>query len=138
MAANAHIPELDAKGLRDFGITTGAIVAVLFGLLLPWIFDAESYPIWPWVVFSTLALWGVAAPTTLRPVYTTWMRFGLLISKITTPLIMTLVFVLTIVPVALILKLIRWDAMSRKLDATVSTYRIESEKPSSDSLKRPF
>ena len=28
------IPELDRKGLREFGLVTGAIVAVLFGLFL--------------------------------------------------------------------------------------------------------
>ena len=38
MTINAsNIPELDTKGLREFGLTTGAIVAVLFGLgLVVW------------------------------------------------------------------------------------------------------
>jgi hypothetical protein len=35
------IPELDARGLRQFALTTGGIVAGLFGLLLPWLFDAN-------------------------------------------------------------------------------------------------
>ena len=29
------IPELDRKGLRDFGLVTGAIIAGLFGVFFP-------------------------------------------------------------------------------------------------------
>ena len=29
----SDIPELDKRGLREFGLTTGAIVAVLFGIV---------------------------------------------------------------------------------------------------------
>jgi hypothetical protein len=29
------IPQLDAKGLREFGLTTGAIIIGLFGVVLP-------------------------------------------------------------------------------------------------------
>lgn len=32
------IPQLDAKGLREFGLTTGAIIIGLFGLVLPLLF----------------------------------------------------------------------------------------------------
>ena len=37
------IPELDKKGLREFGLVTGGIVAGLFGLFFPWIFD-RAFP----------------------------------------------------------------------------------------------
>ena len=49
MAKGTHtIPELDRTGLREFGIVTGGIVAVLFGLLFPWLLE-RSFPLWPWV-----------------------------------------------------------------------------------------
>jgi hypothetical protein len=67
------IPELDARGLRKFGLTTGAIVAVLFGALIPWAFGLH-YPKWPWVLAGVLGLWALAAPATLHPVYLGWMR----------------------------------------------------------------
>jgi hypothetical protein len=85
------IPELDAKGLRSFALTTGGIVVALFGLLLPWLLDL-GFPIWPWVLAAVLGVWGLAAPATLRPVYRGWMRFGLLASRITTPIILGIVF----------------------------------------------
>ena len=41
------IPELDRRGLRSFGLTTGLMVAALFGLALPWLLE-HQVPIWPW------------------------------------------------------------------------------------------
>jgi predicted membrane metal-binding protein len=137
MAAAGHaIPELDRKGLREFGLVTGAIVAVLFGLFFPWLLD-RSWPLWPWIVFGVLGAWGLVAPMSLRPVYRLWIRFGLLMSRITTPLIMGLVFYLAVTPMALGLKILGKDPMRRRLDDS-QTYRVPSEKAPPDSLKRPF
>jgi len=86
-----NIPELDKKGLREFGLITGGIVAILFGLFFPWLLNV-SYPVWPWVIFAILVTWALIAPVTLKPVYKGWMRFGLLLSRITTPIIMGCVF----------------------------------------------
>ena len=73
-----EIPKLDAKGLRHFALSTGAIVAGLFGLALPWLFG-WSIPWWPFVLAAVLSLWGLLAPATLRPVYRGWMSLGLLL-----------------------------------------------------------
>jgi hypothetical protein len=130
------IPELDAKGLRQFGLSTGAIVAVLFGLIFPYLFE-RAWPLWPWAIFAVLGLWGIIAPVTLGPVYRGWMRLGLLISKVTTPIIMTLVFIVAILPMALILKLFRRDFMRRKFD-TSESYRVKSTPPSPENMEKPY
>jgi len=130
------IPELDRKSLREFGIVTGGIVAGLFGLFFPWVFE-RSYPIWPWVIFGVLGFWALIAPMSLRPVYRTWMRFGLLLSKITTPIIMGLVYYLVITPFALVLKVAGKDAMRRKF-AEQDSYRVTRDKIRKDSLEHPY
>jgi Kef-type K+ transport system membrane component KefB len=131
------IPELDRKGLREFGLLTGGIVAGLFGLVVPFILGVR-YPLWPWIVFAVLGLWALLSPGTLRPVYRGWMRFGLLLSRVTTPVIMTAVFVLAIVPGALVMKAMGRDPMARRLDGEQRSYRIESRKPSRENLEKPF
>ncbi len=132
----SDIPELDKRGLRNFGLTTGAIVAVLFGIVLPWLFDF-SRPLWPWVVFAVLAVWGLIAPASLRPVYRGWMRFGMLLSRITTPIILTLLFVIAILPGALLMRLFRNDPMRRTFDESAS-YRVKSKQPSVQNLEKPY
>ena len=138
MAAIPHsIPDLDRSGLRSFGLTTGAIVAVLFGLFFPWLLG-HATPLWPWVLCGVLAAWGVVAPASLRPVYRLWMRFGLLMSRITTPVILSVVFFVVITPIALIRGLLGKDSMSRALDESQSSYRVKSRKSSKTNLERPF
>lgn len=134
--AEHEIPELDRKGLREFGLVTGGIVAGLFGLFFPWLLE-RSIPLWPWIVFGVLGVWGLVAPLSLRPVYRGWMRFGLMLSKVTTPLIMGIVFFVVITPVALILKIVGNDPMARKFDDSES-YRVPTKKAPTENLEKPY
>ncbi len=131
------IPELDKKGLREFAIVTGGVLAGIFGLFLPWIFE-RGYPYWPWIVWAVLGGWGLIAPISLRPVYTIWMKFALLLGKVTTPLILGIVFYLVFFPVAMIFRILRKDPMKRRLDENSPTYRVASDEISRDSLEKPF
>lgn len=138
MAAISNvIPDLDRKGLRNFGFTTGSIVAVLFGLFFPWLLE-RAIPLWPWILCGILIVWALAAPSTLRPVYEVWMKFGLLLSRITTPIILGTVFFLLITPFSIVRAMFGRDSMARKIDADKESYRIPSRQPSKEQLKRPF
>lgn len=134
--AEHEIPELDRKGLREFGLVTGGIVAGLFGLFFPWLLE-RSYSLWPWIVFGVLGAWGLIAPMSLRPVYRTWMRFGLMLSKVMTPLIMGIVFYVVITPVACIMKIVGNDPMARKFD-DVDSYRVPVTKAPTENLEKPY
>ena len=76
-----------AQELRKFGIVTGLIVAVLFGLLLLWIFDF-NWPKWPWVISGILWVWALIAPATLFVVYKYWLKFGHVAGWINTRIIL--------------------------------------------------
>ncbi len=137
MSSEAHtIPELDRRGLRNFALSNGAIIAVLFGLFLPWLFEFGR-PVWPWVLALLLAAAGFATPMSLRPVYRGWMRFALLLNKITTPIIMGIIYFLVITPIGLLRRLFGGDPMARSTDDSDS-YRVASNKPKPGNLKRPF
>jgi len=134
----AHsIPQLDRKGLRNFALSTGAIFAGLFGLFFPWLFGIP-YPLWPWIVFAVLGTGGLLLPEALRPVHYWWMRLALLISKVTTPIILGVVFFFVFTPFGLIAKLFGKDPMKRKLDDTISSYRVESSQSTRENLENPY
>jgi len=135
-ADNHKIPELDRAGLREFALVTGSVIAGLFGLFLPWVLDL-AWPVWPWILASILVTVGLAAPMALRPVYKIWMQFGLILSRITTPIIMALVFFLVITPIGLIRRLLSSDPMNRKFDDGGS-YRVPSKKIPAENMERPF
>ena len=134
---NTEIIELDARGLRRFAISTSLAIWVIFGGLLPWLFEFD-YPKWPWVVLAVAIIWGLVAPKSLRPVYIGWMKFAFALSKITTPIILGLIFFVVFLPVALIMKVIGRDPMNRNIDPSATTYKKTSEAISADNLERPF
>ncbi len=138
MAAIPHaIPELDRKGLRHFGLTTGAIFAGLFGAFFPWVFE-RAFPVWPWIILAVLGAWALVAPASLRPVYRGWMRFGLLLGKVTTPIVLGTLFYVVIVPVGFMMRLTKPDPLRRRFDRSATTYRIETKTPPRENLERPF
>jgi hypothetical protein len=132
-----EIPELDAKGLRHFALTTAAIVAALFGALLPWLLGL-GWPLWPWVLAAVLAGWGLLKPATLRPVYRGWMRFGQLASLVMTPLVLGLVFFLLFLPIGLVMRLTGHDPMRRKLEPDADSYRVPSRPVAANSVEKPY
>jgi hypothetical protein len=131
-----EIPELDRKGLREFGLVTGGIIAGLFGLFFPWLLE-HALPLWPWVMFGIMAAWSLMAPDSLAPVYRQWMKLGLLLSRITTPLILGVVYFLVILPAGLVMRLGR-DPMMRRLDGNEPSYRVTSHRKPKDHMEKPY
>lgn len=148
-----EIPELDRKGLRDFGVTTGAIIIGLFGFFFPWLFNEitfqHSYDFWgaipattalrwPFMLGGLLIIWGVVAPMSLKSIHHTWMKFGLMMSKVMTPLIMGIVFYLVFFPAGILKRIFGKDSMARKLDDSIDTYRVISKDNPVKNLEKPF
>ncbi len=131
------IPELDRRGLRDFGLAFGAIIAVLFGLLLPWLFGYQ-FPWWPWIIAVLFGSWALAAPMTLNPVYRLWMKFGLAINAVVSRVVLAVVFYLVVLPTGMILRLRGRDPMQRKLDKQAKSYRTVSRPAPRDQMQKPF
>ena len=132
-----EIEELDIKGLRKFGITTGIIAGILFGIILPYLF-AYAWPLWPWIIAGTLILWGLILPGTLRPIYNVWMIIGSILGWINTRIILGILFFFIFLPTAIVLKLLRKDAMTRKIHLPVNSYRVKSHSRNHNHFERPY
>ena len=134
---SGEIPDLDKKGLRKFGLTFGAIIGGLFGLVFPLVFD-RGMPLWPWAIFVVSVGLALIRPASLRLVYRAWMRFGLVMSRITTPIILGLVFFIVVTPIGILKRLTGGDAIKREWDADADSYRVASAKSSPEDLEKPY
>ena len=132
-----EIQTLDSRGYRKFGLTTGAIVIVLFGLLIPWLFNL-NYVKWPWILGGVLGLWALLAPTTLKPVYVGWMKFGHVMNWINTRIILGILFYGLFLPIGVVMRLFGKDPMQRTLDSRLTSYRVISHNDDKNNVERPY
>jgi hypothetical protein len=137
MAVDHVIPELDRKGLREFGLMTGAAVVAIFGLFFPWMLEL-GWPVWPWVIAAPLWLLALVRPSWLRGIYRAWMRFGLLASRVMTPLLLGIVFFIMIWPLAMVRRLQGKDPLHKAPDPNLDSYRVQSTRSPREKLERPF
>lgn len=122
---------------RAFGI----VFAVVFALIGLWPLIADgAVRIWALgvsAVFLTLALvW----PRTLDHLNRLWFLFGLLLHKIVNPLIMGLLFYITVTPIALIMRLMGKDPLRLKFDRSARTYWMDRTPPGPppETMRRQF
>ena len=132
-----EVEKLDKKGLRKFGLVTGAIVLALFWLLLPWIFD-HKLPYWPWYIAGPLWVLAIVFPSALNPVYHVWMRFGLVVGWINTRIILGVLFYSVFTPVSLLLKIMGKDPMRRKKEPTSDSYRVATNIQPREHMEKPY
>jgi predicted membrane protein len=124
--------------LRNFGLIFGAIVAVLFGLLLPWLFT-YSIPLWPWIVSAILCFSALLQPSLLAPIYKGWMTVGLALGWINTCIILWVIFHVLLLPIGLLIRLFGKDPMARKLNrGKEMSYRTLCSPKNIQQMKEPY
>lgn len=89
------------------------------------------------MVFLLLAL---AAPKILSPLNWVWTRFGLILHRVVSPLVLGAMFFLVFTPVGVVMRLLRVDPLRLRFDAELPSYWIVRSPPgpAPDSLKDQF
>lgn len=125
------------RELRDFGLLLGAIVAGLFGLVLPFL-KHHHYALWPWIVLVVLSAPALLWPTALRPLHFVWIRFGHVLGWVNQRIVLTILFYVVLMPTGFIMRMLGRDPMARRFDRQQPTYRVTSRRASARSMERPF
>ena len=129
--------QTESRELKTFGQVTGLAVAIIFGLLLPWLFGSD-YPWWPWIIALVLWLFAYAYPLALRPVSKTWLTVGHGLAWFNTRVILGLMYYTIFSITGLIMRLMGKDPMARKRDDSIESYRVKSRIRSANHVERPF
>lgn len=126
----------DRKGLREFGIITGVILAVLFGVLFPWLLTG-NYPLWPWYIAGLLIVWALVLPESLKWVYHSWMLISMALGWVNSRLILTIMFYFIILPIGLLMRLFGKNPLQTQ-SPLANSYRKPSQSRSPKHMERPF
>jgi len=115
---------------RKFGWTFAALFFLVGAFAHPWMM----------AVGAVLAVVTLARAHWLAPLKVAWMRFGELLNKIVSPVVMGVIFFVVFAPVALFMRLTGRDALARRYEPALPSYwkRRDPPGPAEDSFKNLF
>ena len=106
---------------RSFGIVF--FIVFLLIALYPLIYS-EEIRIWSVIISIIFLVLGLLKSKILTPLNKLWFKFGILLGKVISPLIMGIIFFLVVTPIGLIMRLLGKDLLNLKFSDTKS-YWIE-------------
>jgi hypothetical protein len=118
---------------RNFGIVF--FIVFLLIAIYP-IINGEDIRIWSLIISSIFFILGIINSKLLTPLNKIWFKFGLLLGKLISPLIMGLIFFFVVTPIGLLMRLLGKDLLNLKFKKN-STYWVEKSDPKSK-MKNQF
>ena len=118
---------------KSFGI-----VFSIFFLLISVYLLLNNNPIYYWSLFVSFIflVLGLMNSKILSPLNLLWFKFGILLGKIVSPVIMGIIFFLVVTPISILLKIFGKDVLNLKFNNN-KTYWIEKNGPKSN-MKKQF
>ena len=126
--------EIGLGSNKSFGIVFAIVflIVALYPLL-----NSEGLRIWALIVSAVFLLLVFIAPKTLSLPNRLWFKFGMILGSIIAPIVMALVYFITVLPTGLIMRLLGKDLLKQKLDKNAKSYWIERNEPMG-SMKNQF
>ncbi|SMH41043.1 SxtJ family membrane protein [Azospirillum agricola] len=129
--------EVQGSSDRGFGFVFAGFFGVI-GALKLWRGSSGA----EWWLGGALAvlLLALAAPALLGPFNRLWTRFGLLLHRVTSPLIMGLMFYVGVAPIGLLMRALGKRPLKLAFDSQADSYWIVRRPPgpAPDSIRRQF
>jgi saxitoxin biosynthesis operon SxtJ-like protein len=126
----------EARELRHFGLLLGTLVVAGFAGI-PF-FRRHVIIGWPWLVAALLWASALVAPDALRYLHRGWTHLGEALGWLNTRVILSLLYVIAVVPIGLVMRLAGRDPMERKFDPAADSYRVASKQRRSSHLEHPY
>ena len=119
---------------KSFGVVFSIVFLIV--ALYPLI-TSEGLRIWALVVSIIFFLLAFLTPNILTLPNKLWFKFGLLLGSIVAPIVMALVYFVTVLPTGLIMRLLGKDLLKQKLDKNAKSYW-SKRKEQMGSMKNQF
>ena len=118
---------------RSFGIVF-FIVFLIIGLYP--IINNENFRVWSIIISLIFLSLGLINSKLLNPLNKLWFKFGILLGKIVSPIIMAIIFFFVVTPIGILMRLLKKDLLNLNFSSNKS-YWIEKNEPKSK-MKNQF
>ena len=129
----SKINDIKISSNRSFGIVFFIffLIIALYPLL-----NNQNIRLWSLIISIVFLILGLLNSDFLKPLNKIWFRFGLLLGKVVSPLIMSIIFFLVVTPIGIFMKVLGKDLINLKFN-NKKTYWIEKSGPKSK-MKNQF
>ena len=116
-----NIEEYPTKKCKGFGYTFSLVFLVI---TLYFFLKFESFKFFFSISLCFLLL-TIYYPTCFKLPAFLWEKFGILLGKFFSPIVLTLIYVATILPINLVLRIFSIDLLSKKINKKTNSYWIK-------------
>jgi predicted membrane metal-binding protein len=134
-----HTSTSDHTGSSDRSF--GMVFSVVFAIIGLWpLMEAEAIRIWSISISIAFVLVAIIQPKFLATLNRYWTKFGLLLSRFTSPIVLGVMFFLVITPFAVVTRAFGRDALLLKPEPELTSYWIKRDPvgPEPDTIKNQF
>jgi hypothetical protein len=126
--------EIEQGSEKSFGIVFSIVFLIV--AMYPLI-NSEDIRILALAISTIFLLLAFLSPQVLELPNKLWFKFGILLGSIIAPIVMALVYFLTVLPTGLVMRLLGKDLLRQKLDKNAKSYWIKRDEPMG-SMKNQF
>ena len=132
-----HSVSIEGPSERSFGVVFSVVFLII--AVQPML-SGQKVRLWSIVVASIFLILAFFVPRVLVPANRLWMKFGMLLHAIVSPIALSILFYLVVTPTGLLMKLFGKDPLRLHFDPIADSYWIKREPPgpAADSLKNQF
>ena len=119
---HADSDKIKISSNRSFGL----LFFVVFLIVSLWPLTYEgSIRIWSVIISAVFLILGLINSKLLAPLNLLWFKFGILLGSIIAPILLTLIYFVTILPTGLIMRLLGKDLLQQKIVKNAKSYWVE-------------
>jgi len=111
---------------KSFGVVFSIVFLII--ALYP-LTSSEGIRFWSIILSVLFLLLAFVAPQFLKLPNKLWFKFGILLGSIVAPIVMALVYFITVLPTGLIMRFLGKDLLKQKLDKNAKSYWIKRIEP---------
>ena len=118
------------RDTRSSNRATGLVFAAVFAIIALWpLWKSGAVREWALIAAAAIAIVALAIPRALGSLSRAWHGLGLVMHRVMNPLVMGLLFYLTVTPTGLLMRLFGKDPLRLRFDPEAKSYWIERRPP---------
>jgi hypothetical protein len=119
--------EIKISSNKSFGI----VFFIVFLLIATYpLINNGELRIWSLILSLVFLILGILNSKILYPLNKIWFKFGLLLGKIVSPLVMVIIFFLVVTPIGLLMRILNKDLLNLKFNKSKSYWIEKNEQKS--------